>query len=85
MEIEFDFAWIDLQGRGAKGTTLTAHKVDRVVNTPRENGSVDEADEKIKEDPAPVSKKHPLNRRNRARLHQNLLILARKTHLKLRK
>ena len=33
--IEFDFAWIELQGRGAKGTTLTAHKVDRVVNTPR--------------------------------------------------
>ncbi len=41
MEIEFDFAWIDLQGRGAKGTTLTAHKVDRVVNTPRENGGGD--------------------------------------------
>ena len=57
MEIEFDFAWIDLQGRGAKGTTLTAHKVDRVVNTPRENGSGDEADEKIEEVPAPVSKK----------------------------
>jgi topoisomerase-4 subunit A len=56
MEIEFDFAWIDLQGRGAKGTTLTAHKVDRVVNTPRENGSVDEADETIDEVSAPVSK-----------------------------
>jgi topoisomerase-4 subunit A len=39
MEIEFDFAWIEIQGRGAKGTTLTAHKVDRVVNTPRENGA----------------------------------------------
>ena len=57
MEIEFDFAWIDLQGRGAKGTTLTAHKVDRVVNAPRENGSGDEADENIEEVPAPVSKK----------------------------
>ena len=57
MEIEFDFAWIDLQGRGAKGTTLTAHKVDRVVNTPRESGSGDEADEKIGEHPVPVSKK----------------------------
>jgi topoisomerase-4 subunit A len=56
MVIEFDFAWIDLQGRGAKGTTLTAHKVDRVVNTPRDNGSVDEADETIEEDSAPVSK-----------------------------
>jgi topoisomerase-4 subunit A len=39
MVIEFDFAWIEIQGRGAKGTTLTAHKVDRVVNTPRENGA----------------------------------------------
>ena len=57
MVIEFDFAWIDLQGRGAKGTTLTAHKVDRVVNTPRDNGSVDESDETIEEDPVPVSKK----------------------------
>ena len=57
MEIEFDFAWIDPQGRGAKGTTLTAHKVDRVVNTPRENGTGDEADEKIGEDPVSISKK----------------------------
>jgi len=39
MVIEFDFAWIEIQGRGAKGTTLTAHKVDRVVNTPRDNGT----------------------------------------------
>ena len=39
MVIEFDFAWVDTQGRGAKGTTLTSHKVDRVVNTPRENGA----------------------------------------------
>ena len=54
MVIEFDFAWIDLQGRGAKGTTLTAHKVDRVVNTPRENGSEDEAEEK-KDEPQAVA------------------------------
>lgn len=33
--IEFDFAWLDLQGRSVKGSTLTAHKVDRVVNAPR--------------------------------------------------
>ncbi|MEJ6523108.1 MAG: DNA gyrase/topoisomerase IV subunit A, partial [Opitutales bacterium] len=30
--IEFDFSWIELQGRSVKGSTLTAHKVDRVVN-----------------------------------------------------
>ena len=36
MVIELDFAWLDLQGRGAKGSTLTAHKVDRVVNAPKE-------------------------------------------------
>ena len=42
MVIEFDFAWLDLQGRGAKGSTLTAHKVDRVVNAPKENGADDE-------------------------------------------
>ena len=32
--IEFDFAWLELQGRSVKGSTLTAHKVDRVVNAP---------------------------------------------------
>ena len=53
MVIEFDFAWIELQGRGAKGTTLTAHKVDRVVNTPRENS---ETDEKSASDPSKGSK-----------------------------
>ena len=36
--IEFDFAWLEIQGRGVKGSTLTAHKVDRVVNAPRVNG-----------------------------------------------
>ena len=39
--IEFDFAWLDLQGRSVKGSTLTAHKVDRVVNAPK----LDEAKE----------------------------------------
>jgi len=48
MVIEFDFAWLDLQGRGAKGSTLTSHKVDRVVNAPRENGEEDGAKEKNK-------------------------------------
>jgi topoisomerase-4 subunit A len=33
--IEFDFSWLDLQGRAAKGSTLTSHKVDRVVNAPK--------------------------------------------------
>jgi topoisomerase-4 subunit A len=41
MVIEFDFAWLDIQGRGAKGSTLTSHKVDRVVNAPKENGDED--------------------------------------------
>tara|TARA_B100001248_G_scaffold246353_1_gene216880 strand:+ start:4064 stop:6379 length:2316 start_codon:yes stop_codon:yes gene_type:complete len=35
MVIEFDFAWLELQGRSVKGNTLTAHKVDRVVNAPK--------------------------------------------------
>ena len=33
--IEFDFSWIEIQGRSVKGNTLTAHKVDRVVNAPK--------------------------------------------------
>lgn len=84
MVIEFDFAWIDLQGRGAKGTTLTAHKVDRVVNTPRENGSEDEAEEKrmsLKQ----LRMNHLLNRTNQAQLLPNLLMLEKKTLLKVRK
>jgi len=44
MVIEFDFAWLDIQGRGAKGSTLTAHKVDRVVNAPKENGEYEKSD-----------------------------------------
>ena len=44
--IEFDFAWLEIQGRGVKGSTLTAHKVDRVVNAPRENAEdLDDAEE----------------------------------------
>jgi len=41
MTIEFDFSWLDLQGRSVKGTTLTAHKVDRVVNSPKPDDSKD--------------------------------------------
>ena len=33
--IEFDFSWLEPQGRAVKGSTLTAHKVDRVVNAPK--------------------------------------------------
>ncbi|MFP6901720.1 MAG: hypothetical protein VCA36_12310, partial [Opitutales bacterium] len=33
--IEFDFGWIDVQGRSVKGTTLTTHKVSRVSNAPK--------------------------------------------------
>ena len=44
MVIEFDFAWLDIQGRGAKGSTLTTHKVDRVVNAPKENGEDEKND-----------------------------------------
>ena len=43
MSIEFDFAWLELQGRSVKGSTLTAHKVDRVVNAPKAEG--DESEE----------------------------------------
>ena len=38
MSIEFDFAWLELQGRSVKGSTLTTHKVDRVVNAPKAEG-----------------------------------------------
>jgi topoisomerase-4 subunit A len=62
--IEFDFAWLEIQGRGVKGSTLTAHKVDRVVNAPRENGD-DSTEEEEQEDtkskkpepPKPAEKK----------------------------
>ena len=52
--IEFDFGWLDLQGRAAKGSTLTAHKVDRVVNAPRAEG-----DEEKKQTAAPPKKNTP--------------------------
>jgi topoisomerase-4 subunit A len=54
--IEFDFAWLEIQGRGVKGSTLTAHKVDRVVNAPRENGDDSpegEEQEDAKSEPEP--------------------------------
>jgi len=63
MVIELDFAWLDLQGRGAKGSTLTAHKVDRVVNAPKENGDDEVSDENSgkeeKKISAPKEKKPP--------------------------
>ena len=46
--IEFDFSWIDLQGRSVKGTTLTAHKVARVVNAPKTDDSTEKASPKQK-------------------------------------
>ncbi|OUU25097.1 MAG: DNA topoisomerase [Verrucomicrobia bacterium TMED44] len=49
--IEFDFAWLEVQGRGVKGSTLTAHKVDRVVNAPREIS--EEVEKEAKEDSSP--------------------------------
>lgn len=52
--IEFDFGWLDLQGRAAKGSTLTAHKVDRVVNAPRAEG-----DEEKEKPAAPPKKDAP--------------------------
>ena len=60
--IEFDFGWIDLQGRSSKGTTLTAHKVARVVNAPKS------ADEDKKPPPArkPAPKKPVVPAREKA-------------------
>ena len=63
--IEFDFAWLEMQGRGVKGSTLTAHKVDRVVNAPRENGDDSPEGEEKKPDqpekpePAKSAEKKP--------------------------
>ena len=63
--IEFDFAWLEIQGRGVKGSTLTAHKVDRVVNAPRENGDDSpegeekEPDQPEKPEPAKSTEKTP--------------------------
>ena len=55
--IEFDFAWLEIQGRGVKGSTLTAHKVDRVVNAPRENG--DDSPEEEEQEDAKSEKPEP--------------------------
>ena len=61
--IEFDFAWLEIQGRGVKGSTLTAHKVDRVVNAPRENGDDSLKERKrpdqLKPEPAKSTEKTP--------------------------
>ena len=46
--IDFDFGWIDLQGRSVKGTTLTAHKVARVVNAPKSDDAPEKASPKDK-------------------------------------
>ena len=40
--IEFDFSWIELQGRSVKGSTLTAHKIDRVINAPKSDEITEE-------------------------------------------
>ncbi|MBT3667744.1 MAG: DNA gyrase/topoisomerase IV subunit A [Opitutae bacterium] len=47
--IEFDFSWLEIQGRSVKGSTLTAHKVDRVVNAPKlEDGeSIDTPEKEV--------------------------------------
>ena len=46
--IEFDFAWIDLQGRSVKGSTLTAHKIARVVNAPKSDDATEKSSPKDK-------------------------------------
>ena len=51
--IEFDFSWIELQGRSVKGSTLTAHKIDRVINAPK-------TDEITEENPS--EEKNPIKR-----------------------
>ena len=65
--IEFDFAWLEIQGRGVKGSTLTAHKVDRVVNALRENG--DDSPEGEEQEEQSQSPNHPsLLKRTQKRL-----------------
>jgi topoisomerase-4 subunit A len=69
MVIEFDFAWLEVQGRSVKGSTLTAHKVDRVVNAPKSDETEDEVTDESpatraqapkaatpREEPSPVPK-----------------------------
>ena len=60
--IEFDFSWVEVQGRSVKGSTLTAHKVDRVVNAPKlegenVNGSPEEENQSVKQDKIDRGKK----------------------------
>ncbi len=60
--IEFDFSWVEVQGRSVKGSTLTAHKVDRVVNAPKlegenVNGSPEEGNQSVKQDKIDPDKK----------------------------
>ena len=59
--IEFDFAWLEIQGRGVKGSTLTAHKVDRVVNAPRENGDASEEESAQEKGESTEKKPQPKN------------------------
>ena len=59
--IEFDFAWLEIQGRGVKGSTLTAHKVDRVVNAPRENGDASEEESGQEKGESTEKKPQPKN------------------------
>ncbi|MDA0725871.1 MAG: hypothetical protein O3B25_16610, partial [Verrucomicrobia bacterium] len=35
--------WLELQGRSVKGSTLTSHKVDRVVNAPKSDDAEEES------------------------------------------
>ena len=59
--IEFDFARLEIQGRGVKGSTLTAHKVDRVVNAPRENGDASEEESAQEKGESTEKKPQPKN------------------------
>ena len=61
MVIEFDFSWLELQGRSVKGSTLTAHKVDRVVNAPKSG----DAEEKNSPPPKVVATKKSSPKTNR--------------------
>ena len=56
MVIEFDFAWLEVQGRSVKGSTLTAHKVDRVVNAPKTEEGDGEISTNVKDRKIPITK-----------------------------
>ena len=51
--IEFDFSWLEIQGRSVKGSTLTSHKVDRVVNAPK----LEDGESSVKPENGGVTKK----------------------------